>query len=206
VSVAPAPTDVYGARMASPGVSSTESATAKLSQLRFLAALICVLGAAAVIVSLWLNWFSVDTSAGPPGIGEVARQFNVDLSLTGFESFDFLEWVLIGFAGLAVLLALLALAGGGRTAASGALALGLAAAIVVGWRLIDPPGENLIREPGVWLALGGSLAILAGGAWLSRLLPLTGQPKAAAASGPETGAAVQPPAPEDQPAQSQQQQ
>jgi hypothetical protein len=96
------------------------------------------------------------------------------LALSAHQALKQLNVVLLILAGLGCVLALLALAsqqGGSAQASRGPLALlgALAAACVV-YRLLDPPtpsGELLalsLRE-GAWLALLGSLTIVAGALW-----------------------------------------
>jgi hypothetical protein len=93
-----------------------------------------------------------------------------------------LNVVLLALAGLAMLAALLPLARGDAEPQGGGAAvvlLGALATLCVAYRIVRPPsvaGELVVlsvRE-GAWLALLGSLAILAGGLWPRTRLPAPG--------------------------------
>jgi hypothetical protein len=93
-----------------------------------------------------------------------------------------LNVVLLALAGLAMLDALIPLARGGAVPEGGGAAvvlLGALATLCVAYRIVHPPsvaGELVafsLRE-GAWLALLGSLAIVAGGFWPRERLPAPG--------------------------------
>jgi hypothetical protein len=104
--------------------------------------------------------------------GYVGHEF---LSLSAHQALKTLNVVLLIVAGVGCVVALFALAGSASAQANrGALALlGAVAAACVLYRMISPPnpaGELLsmsLRE-GAWLALIGSLAMVAGAAWPAR--------------------------------------
>jgi hypothetical protein len=96
-----------------------------------------------------------------------------------------LNVVLLLLAGLAMLATLIPLASGGAMPEGGGRAvvlLGVLATVCVAYRIVRPPsvaGELLavsLRE-GAWLALVGSLAIVAGGLWPRARLPALGSPE-----------------------------
>jgi len=102
-------------------------------------------------------------------------------ALSAHQALKDLNVVLLLLAGAAIVIALLALAGAGFSSASspdghrGPLALlGIVAAVCVLFRIVDPPtpaGDFLalsLRE-GAWLALLGSVAMVAGSLWPERL-------------------------------------
>jgi hypothetical protein len=111
--------------------------------------LIGLVGAVLLLVSLFLNWWE---------------------GVTAFTAFEVLDLVLAGLALMAA--TSLAEAAGARLpsamalGAALALPLGLLALLIVGSQLVnDPPaiaGSDRGHDLGVWLALGGSLLIVAG--------------------------------------------
>lgn len=102
-------------------------------------------GGVVVIVSLFLDWFG--------GGGQ---------DFTGWEAFEALDLVLAALG----LTALAALALPDRVPLRVLPAVGIAAFVVVASQLINHPPVGLDRdtEMGAWLALGGSLPMLVGGA------------------------------------------
>ena len=102
-------------------------------------------GGVVVIVSLFLDWFS--------GGGQ---------DFTGWEAFEALDLVLAGL-GLA---ALVAVALPDRIPLRVLPWIGIAAFVIVASQLINHPPVGLDRgtEMGAWLALGGSIPMLIGGA------------------------------------------
>jgi hypothetical protein len=129
--------------------------------------LVSALGATSLAVSVYLPWYGLRFATG----GIPAGQFAV---LSAHQALADLGVVLPGLAGLALLDSLIPLArpaapvpaGGGASV----LLLGSLAAVCVLYRMVHPPapaGELLIlslRE-GAWVALLGSLAMVAGGLW-----------------------------------------
>lgn len=102
-------------------------------------------GGVVVIVSLFLDWFG--------GGGQ---------DFTGWQAFETLDLVLAALG----LTALAALALPDRIPARVLPPVGVAAFVVVASQLINHPPVGLDRdtEMGAWLALGGSLPMLVGGA------------------------------------------
>jgi hypothetical protein len=101
--------------------------------------------------------------------GYVGHEF---LSLSAHEALKTLNVVLLIVAGVGCVVALFALAGSASVQANrGALALlGAVAAACVLYRMISPPNPaggllSLSLREGAWLALIGSLAMIAGAAW-----------------------------------------
>jgi hypothetical protein len=96
-----------------------------------------------------------------------------------------LNVVLLALAGLAVLAALIPLARGGGVPEGGSAAvvlLGALATACIAYRIVRPPsvaGElvALSMREGAWLALVGSLAIVAGGLWPRSRLAAPGSPE-----------------------------
>jgi hypothetical protein len=168
--------------------------------------LVSALGSVVLVVSVFLPWYGVSfTTAGldfaqQAGDQAAAQYGNATLqsylgefhanlaslaghqfaALSAHQALKDLNVVLLLLAGLAIVIALLALAGAGFSSASapdghrGPLALlGSVAASCVLFRIVDPPapaGEFLalsLRE-GAWLALLGSAAIVVGALWPER--------------------------------------
>jgi hypothetical protein len=141
------------------------------------------LGGLALLVSLFLPWYSV---AG------------VDRDLTGWQSFAVID-VLLALAAL-VGIALAVTTAVRRTpavpVALGVLGgpVGALAALLVLIRLLDPPGPNELLDlgPGAWLALAGALAVAAGAWWSlgderNRGVPAVPvEPRPAPPAGPES--------------------
>lgn len=117
--------------------------------------LVAIVGAVVLIVSLFLDWYEPPFGEGP--------------SLSGWTTFEVLDLILIGIAAAAIAAAL-PVAGGDeqQTLLPGGWLpwLGAGAVVLVGVSLInDPPAANgLSPDIGAWLALGGSVLIVAGGA------------------------------------------
>jgi hypothetical protein len=164
--------------------------------------LISALGAIVLAVSVFLPWYGVSfTAAGltlaqqigdqaAAQFGNAALQsymssFHANLSslaghqfmaLSAHQALKDLNVVLLVLAGLAIAVALMALAGPGSSSSEGhrapLLLLGAVAAMCVIYRMVDPPsvaGNFLalsLRE-GAWLALLGSVAMMAGALWPS---------------------------------------
>jgi hypothetical protein len=102
------------------------------------------IGAIAVLVSLFLDWYE-------PG-------------LSAFDAFEVTDWLLVALAvGALVVIGTEAWSGGGAPNNRLAWICGLLAFLVIA-QLLDPPpaarGES--REIGAWLALGGSALMVAG--------------------------------------------
>jgi hypothetical protein len=116
-----------------------------------------VLGAALLLISLFLTWY--ETPPVPPAVAptEVGNAWFV------FESLDL---VLAATAIVAIYAAYEQVTGRGRIGLGWMLPLGLLAAIIVGSQILDPPpaaGATADPATGAWLALGGAGAMLIGG-------------------------------------------
>jgi hypothetical protein len=114
---------------------------------------------------------SLSALAGQEFVAVSAHQVLKDLNV-----------VLLALAGLATLAALIPLARGGAEPEGGGAAivlLGALATVCVAYRIVRPPsvaGDLValsVRE-GAWLALVGSLAMVAGGLWPRTRLPAPG--------------------------------
>ena len=107
-----------------------------------------VLGAVLLIAALPLTWYHAD------------RSFNTEL--TGWAIFTHLRFWLIGAAVVAIPVALMPQ---GREAVITRAALGILAGGPVLRRIIQPPGHGvaLHDRAGLWVALAGAVAMLAGG-------------------------------------------
>lgn len=114
------------------------------------------LGGLALLVSLFLTWYSVTGASR---------------ELTGWQSFSIID-VLLALAAL-LGIALAVTTATRRTpavpVALGVIAgpVGALATVLVLIRLLDPPGPNELLDlgPGVWLALAGAAAVAAGAWW-----------------------------------------
>ena len=136
--------------------------------------LIAGVSGALLFIFMFFSWFGVDVeSAVPAGIPEdianqAIEQSGVDTTANAWQSFDFIDLVLllaviasVGFAIIDMSGASVSLpvAGSAVTAGIGALAF-----LLVLYRLIDPPGgEGVGREIGVWLGLLATAGITYGG-------------------------------------------
>ncbi|HEV2924922.1 MAG TPA: hypothetical protein VGW98_12865 [Solirubrobacteraceae bacterium] len=114
---------------------------------------------------------SLSALAGQEFVAVSAHQVLKDLNV-----------LLLALAGLAMLAALMPLARGGAEPEGGGAAialLGALATVCVAYRIVHPPsvaGDLValsVRE-GAWLALVGSLAMVAGGLWPRPRLPVPG--------------------------------
>jgi hypothetical protein len=169
--------------------------------------LVSALGAIVLAVSVFLPWYGVSFTAdglafaqqagdlaaaqfGNATLQSYMGEFHANLSslaghqftaLSAHQALKDLNVVLLLLAGVAIVIALLALAGAGFSSVSAPdghraplLLLGIVAAVCVLFRIVDPPtpaGDFLalsLRE-GAWLALLGSAAIVAGSLWPENL-------------------------------------
>jgi hypothetical protein len=165
--------------------------------------LVSAFGAIVLAVAVFLPWYGVSFTAtgiafaqqagdqaaaqfGNATLQSYMGEYHATLStlvghqftaLSAHQALKDLNVVLLLLAGVAIVIALLALAGAGFSSASspdghrGPLALlGLVAAACVLFRIVDPPTPDggvlaLSLREGAWLALVGSLAMVAGGLW-----------------------------------------
>jgi hypothetical protein len=118
---------------------------------------LCVIGAALLLVSLFLDWYVVP--AVPPAVVDTP----VGNAWAVFESLDI---ILAGIAIVSVYAAYEGVTGRGRLGEGWLLPLGLFALVVVVSQILDaPPAAGPTTDPaiGAWLALGGAGAMLVGG-------------------------------------------
>jgi hypothetical protein len=165
--------------------------------------LISALGAVVLVVSVFLPWYGLSfTAAGLAFAQQVGDQaaaqfgnaalqgylseFHANLSsfaghqftaLSAHQALKDLNVVLLLIAGVAIVIALMTLAGAGSASLDGHRAplalLGMLAALCVLYRMVDPPSPAggllaLSLREGAWLALLGSAAIVAGAFWPER--------------------------------------
>jgi len=166
--------------------------------------LISALGAIVLAVSVFLPWYGVSFTAdglafaqqagdqaaaqfGNATLQSYMGEFHANLSslaghqftaLSAHQALKDLNVVLLLLAGLAIVIALMALAGSDSSSSGGHRAplalLGVIAAVCVLYRMVDPPSPAgnflaLALREGAWLALLGSVAIVAGALWPERL-------------------------------------
>jgi hypothetical protein len=151
--------------------------------------LVAALGAFALILSLWLDWYglkliglfrqAIEHEANRVGLGglggSVARQFGNDFFASGWEAFTSTDVILFA-SGVLVLIGtglMIARAGdspsprtvGRFTAVVGAVAAGL---VLV--KILDPPGPDALVEieHGPYVALAGAVMMTIGGLLASR--------------------------------------
>ncbi len=170
--------------------------------------LISALGAIVLAVSVFLPWYGVSFTAdglafaqqagdqaaaqfGNATLQSYMGEFHASLSslaghqfmaLSAHQALKDLNVVLLLLAGLAIVIALMALAGSDSSSSGGHRAplalLGVIAAVCVLYRMVDPPSPAgnflaLALREGAWLALLGSVAIVAGALWPERLGAIT---------------------------------
>jgi hypothetical protein len=118
---------------------------------------IAAAGGVILVLSLFLDWY---------------REFvGVDLAvdLTGFESFDVLDIVLVLIAALAIALAVLQAARDSPAIPVGAgvltVVFGALGVLLVAYRIVNQPGPNELIEvrAGAWVGLLATVAITIGG-------------------------------------------
>src|SRR3954462_8123197 len=108
-----------------------------------------IAGAVLILASLPMTWYHAERA--------------VNTELTGWAIFTNLRIWLVVAAVLALLTAVLPQ---GREAVFARCGLGLLAGLPVLRRIIDPPGGGVVhldQRIGLWVALAGALAIIAGG-------------------------------------------
>jgi hypothetical protein len=108
------------------------------------------IGGAALLGALFLDWYSVDGSGA-----------------SGWESFSVVDIALAVTGVLAIALAVLTSlhrAGAVPIATASVLgSIGFFTALLLLWRVLDPPGSgDVSREPGLWLGLAALATIAAG--------------------------------------------
>ena len=122
------------------------------------------ISAVVLFIVMFLPWFGVDAEV-PAGAEEAAEAIGVtipDTSFNAWESFDFIDLVLlvtiVVAVGMAIATVALPVAASGLTAG-----LGILSTLLVLYRVIDPP-EGLGREFWVFIGLIAAAGI-AYGAW-----------------------------------------
>lgn len=134
-------------------------------------AMIAGISGALLFISMFFTWYQVPGAEQIEQVGDVlgvdTGSASAAVSFSGWESFDFIDLVcllaVIVSVGLAVMTLLgksasLPVAGSALTCGIGALAF-----LLVLYRVINPPGEGLEREIGLWLGLLATAGITAGG-------------------------------------------
>jgi hypothetical protein len=126
----------------------------------------------ALFIIMFLNWFGVELGGAA---GELAEEFGVAVDVpeakaSAWEAFDLIDIILlitvIVAVGLAVATAMARTVSLPVAASALTAGLGILSVILVAYRIIDPPGEEVGREYGVWLGLIAAAGIAVGG-WLS---------------------------------------
>ena len=137
-------------------------------------ALIAGISGAALFIIMFFSWFGapnaeIVTPAGSVDITGLAEASGVDTTANAWQSFDFIDIVLLVTVIVAVGLAVMTAAGSSVNlpVAASALAagLGILATLLVLYRVIDPPSDAS-REFGVFLGLIACAGVAVGG-WLS---------------------------------------
>jgi hypothetical protein len=127
------------------------------------------LGAIALVVSVFLPWYRVDSVAST-GVG----QSSLLTRITEHQALPYMKGFLLVVAGLAMLDALLPLVRAAAPVPGGAggsvALLGVAAAACALYRIVDPPAlsagaTSLTLLEGPWLTLLAALTMMLGGMW-----------------------------------------
>jgi hypothetical protein len=133
--------------------------------------LIAGIAGVVLFIVMFLPWFGVDAGEAA---GEVAEDFGIvidvpDIDFNAWESFDFIDLVLlvtvVVAVGLAVATAMAQTPSLPVATSALTTGLGILSTVLVLYRIIDPPSE-LGREFWVWVGLVASAAIAYGG-WRS---------------------------------------
>jgi hypothetical protein len=131
------------------------------------------LGGILLLVSLFLPWYALDPNVALDGGTLVYRPGGYAVAaFTGWETFTIIDIVLAVLALLSILVPVLSVATSGPAKSIGsaviASAVGWLAIVLVGFRLLDPPGSNASVDLryGAWLALAGAVIAWIG-SWMS---------------------------------------
>jgi hypothetical protein len=164
-----------------------------------LGSLISAIGAALLAVSVFLPWYGVNLTAGgaasaQQALNNVAQQYgNATLqaqakavglgfgaftghqltTLSAHQALKYLHVILLILAGIALLAALLRLAGASQPTPTGGRQIafvGLLATVCVLFRMVERPAPleqvfSLSLSWGIWLALASSVAVVIGSLW-----------------------------------------
>lgn len=119
-----------------------------------------VSGAVLLLVMFVFSWYSVD-------LGDAGDLFGIEADANAWEAFDLIDIILFVTAVVAIGLAIatamsanvgLPVAGSALTAGLGILSL-----ILVVYRVLNPPGDGLDRDIGLWLGLLATAGVAYGG-------------------------------------------
>jgi hypothetical protein len=122
--------------------------------------LIGIAASVLLIISLFLQWFSLGTDVTRDEASDWVCGVN-DTSCTGFETFPILRWLLLAAASAPIILAYLVMRGTTLSWPRGEVTaiVGLIALVLIAFNgLIDKPSEN---DLGISLSFGYFLALLA---------------------------------------------
>ena len=116
---------------------------------------LAALGGLLVLVSLFLDWFSLDGDA----------ELFDDAGASGWTAFESLDLVLAGLAIAAIATGARAFGTVGSLGPRALLPLGALLTLIVVTQIVEPPPVVAEFDPstGAWLALAGALLVLAGG-------------------------------------------
>jgi hypothetical protein len=122
---------------------------------------IAAAGGVTLLASLFMTWYMP--------FGGVDPLQDLDRPLTGFESFDVLDIVLVVIAALAIALAVLQATRDSPAIPVGAgvltVVFGALGVLLVAYRIVNQPGPNELIEvrAGAWVGLLATVAIAVGG-------------------------------------------
>lgn len=143
---------------------------------------LAALGGLGLAISLWLPWYTVDIpQAALNTVAQLSQQFGAlgplvrsgaklisqlgPFHMTAWQAFKTTPDVLLVAAIIGGGLALLALADRAGSTSGLTMLAGAVGALLVGYRIAVPPGQNSFVSPtwGIYVGLLSSLAMLAGG-------------------------------------------
>lgn len=153
-----------------------------MSASRRRADLIAGVAGVVLLIAMFLPWFGASEAADEAlrDAQQVTQQFGggdvkeLDLNENAWQAFEFVKFILLAAALAGILSGAAMFAGAGRRPAAGpaavTAALGMLAALLVLYRVIDPPGEAT-RQVGLFLGFFAALGIAVGG-WLALESPV----------------------------------
>lgn len=146
-------------------------------------------GGVLLLAALFIPWYTLPGAGlSETPLGDIAEEvggavgFDVRdaISRTGWESFEFTDLVAALAAIIAIIRAGMALLGRDPDppipGSMLAVGLGTAAALMISYRIANPPGIGNEREIGVWLGFLGAIAIAYGSGIALRAGRLRGDP------------------------------